>query len=203
VRSRDVGAHLRLVPYWERGISKSSRHEVIIDPGPSFGAGDHPTTVMALEFLETALAETNVPGKGPTVLDVGTGTGVLAIAAALLGAAFAVGLDIDEVAVFTARRNVVLNGFAGPGSEPRRVELFLGRLDAVRGPFDIVMANLAAPTLLRLMPQVTQQVSRFLILSGIADAMVEQVMQEYASQDLRLVSRSQQDGWNGALFRRE
>ncbi len=134
---------------------------------------------------------------------MGTGTGVLAIAAAVLGAGFAVGLDIDEVAVFTARRNVVLNGLAGSGTGTRPVELFLGRLDAVRGPFDIVMANLAAPTLLKLMPQVTQQVSRFLILSGIADAMVEQVVQAYVSPDLRLVSRSQQDGWHGALFLRE
>ncbi len=203
MRSRDVGAHLRLVPYWERGIVASSRREVIIDPGPSFGAGDHPTTLMALEFLEAALAETGVQRECATLLDVGTGTGVLAIAAAVLGVGFSVGLDIDEVAVFMARRNVVLNGLDGSETAMRPVELFLGRLDAVQGPFHIVMANLAAPTLLKVMPQVRQQVERYLILSGIADAMVEQVLQEYGAEDLKLVARKQQDGWNSALFRRE
>jgi ribosomal protein L11 methyltransferase len=201
VRSRDVGADLRLVPYWERGIAASSRRQVIIDPGPSFGAGDHPTTIMALEFLETALAGISAETDHATVLDVGTGTGVLAIAAAILGAEFSVGLDIDEVAVYTARRNLALNGLQERKHGICPVELFLGRLDAVRGSFDLVMANLAAPTLLRLMPQVKQHVKRFLILSGIADAMVEQVTQAYASPDLTLLSRSQQDGWHGALFR--
>ncbi|HMK37197.1 MAG TPA: 50S ribosomal protein L11 methyltransferase [Desulfomonilaceae bacterium] len=107
VRSVDAGKKLRLVPYWERGLSPSDRIHIIIDPGPAFGVGDHPTTLMALELLEHAVAETNRPE--PTMLDVGTGTGVLAIAAKALGTGLTVGLDTDPAAVFTAKRNVGLN----------------------------------------------------------------------------------------------
>jgi ribosomal protein L11 methyltransferase len=199
VRSRDVGARLRLVPYWERGLTSSSRLEVIVDPGPSFGAGDHPTTIMALEFLETALADQTTWGTPLRVLDVGTGTGVLAIAAVLLGAECAVGVDIDEAAIFTARRNVVLNGLGVSENEVQRVEMIVGSADAIEGPFGLVMANLAAPTLLNL----RQQTGQTLILSGIADAMVEQIMKEYMSGDLRLISRNHHDGWNAAYLRRE
>lgn len=203
VRSRDVGKRLRLVPYWERGLTQSSRQEIIVDPGPSFGAGDHPTTIMALEFLERALSEASHGGTGSTtVLDVGTGTGVLAIAAVLLGADFAVGLDIDPAAIFTARRNLSLNGLGDSEFRASPVQMAIGSADAVRGPFALVMANLAAPTLLNLRPQIVPQTGSFLVLSGMADAMVEQVLDRYGSQDLRIVSRSHQDGWNSALLTR-
>jgi ribosomal protein L11 methyltransferase len=202
VRSRDVGDRLRLVPYWERGVSGSSRLEVIVDPGPSFGAGDHPTTIMALEFLESVFSDETLRPRPHEVLDVGTGTGVLAIAAVLLGADYALGLDIDAAAIFTARRNVALNGLGTMETGKPTVHVAIGSADAVRGPFDLAMANLAAPTLLTLRPHIVQNTGQFLILSGMADAMVEQVLKEYTSDDLSLVSRSQQDGWNGALLRR-
>jgi ribosomal protein L11 methylase PrmA len=96
-------------------LAVSDRIPLIIDPGPSFGAGDHPTTIMALELLEEAISEESQTGSSPTLLDVGTGTGVLAIAGKSLGTGFTVGLDIDSASVFTARRNVDLNGLALSG----------------------------------------------------------------------------------------
>ena len=117
VRSVDVGGSLRLVPYWERGLTKSDRIELIIDPGPSFGAGDHPTTLMALELLEVAISMAEEIGPPPTMLDVGTGTGVLAIAGKMLGTGFTVGLDVDPAAVFIARRNVALNRGCDPARQ--------------------------------------------------------------------------------------
>jgi len=115
VRPLDVGERLKLVPFWERGLAVSDRTPLIIDPGPSFGTGDHPTTIMALELLEEAVNEASQTGCEPTLLDVGTGTGVLAIAGKILGTGFTLGLDIDSASVFTARRNVDLNGLVLSG----------------------------------------------------------------------------------------
>ncbi|MBI5569860.1 MAG: 50S ribosomal protein L11 methyltransferase [Desulfomonile tiedjei] len=200
VRSLDVGENLRLVPYWERGLQKTRRHELIIDPGPSFGAGDHPTTVMALELLERAVAEALARGSSPSMLDVGTGTGVLAIAGRALGTGFTVGLDIDGAAIFTARHNLHLNGLTRGAAEEASVHLFIGGVEAVGGTFTVVAANLAAPTLLRVSRPLRSCVAGLLVLSGIAEAMAEEVLEAYRSAGLALRSSLHRDGWNAALF---
>ena len=200
VRSLDVGEKLRLVPYWERGLHKTLRQELFLDPGPSFGAGDHPTTIMALELLEKAAADSRARVASPRVLDVGTGTGVLAIAARVLGAGFTVGLDIDGAAIFTARHNLQLNGLGPNPYAKASVHLFIGGVDAVQGKFDIVAANLAAPTLLQVVRPLTGCVERFLVLSGISEAMAEEVLRVYTSSGLELRSTLQKEGWNAALL---
>ena len=200
IRSLDVGENLRVVPYWERGLQETRRHELLIDPGPSFGAGDHPTTIMALELLERAVAEALARTASPSMLDVGTGTGVLAIAGKALGTGFTVGLDIDGAAIFTARQNLRLNGLAPGAAETPSIHLFIGGVEAVGGKFALVAANLAAPTLLRVLRPLRNCVAGFLVLSGIADAMVEEVLSAYQSAGLVLRSRLQRDGWNAALF---
>lgn len=202
MRSVDVGSRLRLVPFWERGIAETDRIELIIDPGPSFGAGEHPTTIMALEFLEIAVSMIHRIVSPPnTMLDVGTGTGVLAVAGKALGTGFTVGLDIDPAAVFVARRNIVLN--SGSTSSPDRksvVELLVGGAESIKGVFDIVAANLAAQTLLSLRDQLVAVTGSFLVLSGIADAMAEEVVRSYQSGGCKLVMRSRREEWNAALF---
>lgn len=108
--------------------------ELVIDPGQAFGTGTHASTRLALEWID-ALAPTL--GAGARVLDVGTGSAVLALAAALLAPVRAIGFDLDPVAVFEARRNVTLAGCTD------RVQLFAGELAALAGPpFDLVVANL-------------------------------------------------------------
>ncbi len=166
IKSQDVGKRLRIVPFWERGMTESDRIQIIIDPGPSFGAGDHPTTTMALELLEEAVDKCAC--SAPSMLDVGTGTGVLAIAARLSGAGLIVAHDIDKAAVVVARRNLQLNGIdCGIGeNDPNSVHLFVGGVDCVKGEFPIVAANLAAPTLLRVRDQLTPRVGRYLALSA-------------------------------------
>jgi ribosomal protein L11 methyltransferase len=199
IRSLDVGESLRIIPFWERGLTKSDRIEIIIDPGPSFGAGDHPTTVMALELLEEALKRCE--SSLPSMLDVGTGTGVLAIAARLLGSGMIVAHDIDRAAVVVARRNLQLNGIdcSSLKGEAAGVHLFIGGVDCVKVQFPIVAANLAAPTLLRIKDLLTPRVGKCLVLSGIADAMVGQVLESY-SEDLTLLRHLAKDEWNSALF---
>jgi len=203
VRSVDVGKRLRLVPYWERAFVDFARTNVIIDPGPSFGAGDHPSTVMALELLESAVEVLKRARPSPTMLDAGTGTGVLGIAAKALGSGFTVGFDTDSAAVFSARRNLQLNGMAAVGGTvASSMELFVGGADSVKGVFDIVAANLAAPTLVKLSVELKKLVGSHLILSGIADPMEEAVVGAYSSVDLDLVERMEHSGWHALLIAR-
>jgi ribosomal protein L11 methyltransferase len=202
VRPVDVGLTLRLVPYWERRGS-GDRAEVVIDPGASFGAGDHPTTLMALEFIEEAVTHARDGGNRPSVLDVGTGTGVLALAAKVLGAGMTVGLDIDPSAIFSARRNALLNRFHWSNLEEPAVEWFVGGVEAVGGTFDIVAANLAAPTLLRIGEDLSSRVEHSLVVSGIAEAMVDDVMRAFSHQGLTQAHGNARDGWHAALFRRQ
>lgn len=204
VRSVDVGTRLRLVPYWERGITKSDRIELIIDPGPSFGAGDHPTTVMALELLEVAVSMAEETGPTPTMLDVGTGTGVLAIAGKVLGTGFTVGLDVDPAAVFIARRNLALNSGCDPAPAEERssIQMVMGGSESIKGVFDIVAANLAAPTLLNLRDSLVAATGSFLILSGIADAMAEEVVRSYSSAGCFTIMSRRREEWNAALLQK-
>lgn len=204
VRSVDVGTRLRLVPYWERGAAKSDRLEVIIDPGPSFGAGDHPTTLMALELLEVATSMAEETGPSPTMLDVGTGTGVLAIAGKALGTGFTVGLDVDPAAVFIARRNLTLNKGCNPASaeEFPAIQMFVGGPESIKGVFEIVAANLAAPTLLKLRDSLVAATGSFLILSGIADAMADEVVRSYSSAGCFTIMRRRREEWNAALLQK-
>lgn len=198
----NVGERLRLVPYWEMSAVESDRINVIVDPGPAFGAGDHPSTVMALELLETALGQLVAEAvERPTMLDVGTGTGVLAIAAALLGTGFTAGFDIDSPAIYTARRNLDLNGLSVPSHEPS-IELFVGELDCVKGPFHIVAANLAAPLLKRLADTLPPVVGSHLILSGIADEMKDVVIETYLSRGFSVLRQLNRENWNAALLRK-
>jgi ribosomal protein L11 methyltransferase len=188
-----------VIPYWEIGLAASAKLDLIIDPGPAFGAGNHPATVMALQLLEFALDKTSADEQFPSMLDVGTGTGILAIAAKRLGAGFTVGLDVDAAAIYTTRRNLKLNGLTSENS----VKLLIGGAESIRGTFHVVGANLVAPVLLKLRKELADLVGRFLILSGIADAMVKEVLESYGSEGLDLLTHMDHDGWNAALFARK
>lgn len=198
----DVGDRLRLIPFQARGLSRSDRLELIVDPGPAFGIGDHPTTVMALALLEVTVARLLRQQGPPTLLDVGTGTGVLAIAGRAFGAGLTVALDTDFAAVAAAKRNVCLNGLGHGTVEGSSVQLLIGGVDALVGEFDLVVANLVAPVLLRLREHLESRVGRQLILSGIADPMMDDVVRTYSSGRLNLVTTKQEAGWNATLFER-
>lgn len=197
----EVGGRLAIVPYWERHLRKLSRINIVLDPGPSFGAGDHPSTIMALEFLDMALTKSIELNQTPSVLDVGTGTGVLAIAAKSLGAGLTVAFDIDLVSVFSiAKRNVQLNSVNWEPETMAAVHLFAGDLNTVAHPFDIVTANLAAPLLLRLRDGLAKITRKYLVISGIADEMFEQVLDSYTRPPLSLVSRRRNGAWHALLL---
>lgn len=203
ISSVDVGDTLRLVPFWERGIHKTDRLEIIIDPGPAFGIGDHPTTIMALEYLERGIRRFQGNAARPSMLDVGAGTGVLAIAGMALGTGLAIGLDIDSSAVFTARRNLQLNAPVLPENSGSSAGFFVGGIASVGAVFEIVVANLAAPTLLKIRADLAACAGSLLVLSGIAEVMSEEVISAYNSGGLWLEDRQIREGWAAALFVRK
>lgn len=129
-----ISERFTIVPTWEEYTPVSTDELIIeLDPGMAFGTGTHPTTVMCLQGLE------KVVKPGDTVVDIGTGSGVLSIGAALLGAKSVHALDLDEVAVRSAKENVELNNVSDT------VSVFHGNLlDTVKEPADVVVANILA-----------------------------------------------------------
>jgi len=129
-----ISERFTIVPTWEDYTPVSTDELIIeLDPGMAFGTGTHPTTVMCLQALE------KVVNKGDTVIDVGTGSGVLSIAAALLGAKNVHALDLDEIAVKSARENIKLNNVQ------HVAKVFHGNLlDTVTEQADVVVANILA-----------------------------------------------------------
>lgn len=129
-----ISERFTIVPTWEDYTPVSTDELIIeLDPGMAFGTGTHPTTVMCLQALE------KVVKKGDSVIDVGTGSGVLSIGAAMLGASKVHALDLDEVAVTAAKENVELNKVSN------KVDVVHGNLlDTVKEPADVVVANILA-----------------------------------------------------------
>lgn len=194
----DVGEKLRLVPYWEPRTG--GRVELVVDPGPSFGAGDHPSTIMALQFLEVVMEMPPAVGYSPTMLDVGTGTGVLAIAGKALGTGFTVALDLDAASVFSARRNFMLNSIRQSRMADEGIELVVGGAECLWCAFDIVVANLAAPLLLRRSGLLSELAGGFLILSGIAEVLSESVTSAYRGENMQLLKEAEKQGWHALLL---
>jgi ribosomal protein L11 methyltransferase len=148
---------------------------VVLDPGMAFGTGTHATTALCLG----ALSELVTARPGLSVLDVGTGSGLLAIAARKLGAGLTVGVDNDPVAVRVAREN----------AERNAVDVALSETPAgeVRGTFDLVLANILANTLVELAPALEARLAPggVVLLSGILAPQAEEVRRAYVALGLR------------------
>ena len=161
-----VSERLWIVPSWHETPDPAAVN-LILDPGMAFGTGSHPTTRLCLEWLERNVSE------GCSVLDYGCGSGILAIAAARLGAARVAGVDIDPQAVEAARSNAERNGVAA---------LFADSAQPVAGEYDVVVANILSNPLRVLAPAICAHVRSggLLALSGILREQAEEIMAIYA-----------------------
>lgn len=156
-----------------------------IDPGLAFGTGSHETTRLCLEMCEKYMK------KGDKVLDVGCGSGVLGIASLLMGAESAVGVDIDDVAVRTAKENAEINNVAD------RFTAICGSFtDKVTGKYDIVLANIVADAIMFLSKGVKDFMKddAVYIMSGIIDTRAEEV-KESIGKDFDIIEEHLEKGW--------
>ncbi len=168
-----------------------------LDPGMAFGTGQHFTTRMSLKMVGEAVQA----GAG-SVLDLGTGTGILAMTAALLGAKRVLALDIDPMALRVARENLELNGLVG------RIELEQGVNDPGvvldRPPFDLIAANLFAEMIVKFLPFITRHLAGKgqAVLSGILVDREESVRAAAGAAGLEIKNRIEEQGWVTLLMER-
>lgn len=185
-----VSPRLWIVPTWEEAPPIPGTAEILrIDPGMAFGTGTHFTTSACTRLLDAWLSAGR---PADSLLDVGTGTGILALAALLLGVPAAVGVDTSPAAVDAARENAEQNNLAD------RFEAVLGGVDAApAGSYPIVMANLLAPLLVRLAPQLAPRVSAggALIASGLLVRQEAAVIEALAAQGLDVTDRVVDSDW--------
>ncbi|EHK70001.1 ribosomal protein L11 methyltransferase [Pseudomonas psychrotolerans L19] len=177
------GQRLWIVPSWHEAPEPEAVN-LLLDPGLAFGTGTHPTTSLCLQWLD------GEPVQGLQVLDFGCGSGILAIAALLLGAARAVGTDIDVQALEASRENANRNGI-----DPARFPLYLPA-DLPGEPADVVVANILAGPLVGLAEQITRltRIGGRLALSGILAEQAEDVRAAYAGC-FDLEPTATLDGW--------
>ena len=182
-----VGEKILICPSWETTENPENRAILSIDPGMAFGTGGHDTTRLVLETLEKYVTE------GVDFLDVGCGSGILSIAACLLGAGRAVGIDIDALAVKTAIENGLLNGLTTP-----KYEIRLGDLAKdVSGKFPVIAANIVADAIIMLSPAIPALLAEdgVYIVSGIIDTREQDVLAALDKCGFSVIERHEHGGW--------
>jgi ribosomal protein L11 methyltransferase len=226
-----IGRKIQIVPAWQAADPVPGRVVIRLEPGMAFGTGLHPTTRLCLEALENLLAS----GLGrasahssramsrakrgeqhgrSNVLDVGTGCGVLAIAAAKLGARSVLALDADPVAVAVARENMVSNGVSDvvavqfgtlPGGD-RSSGAGGAMLPVLQdtGPYSLVMINILAPVIIRMAPALATRIAPGgrLIVAGLIEAQEADVERALLEQGLQIAGRAQEKDWVALVARR-
>lgn len=181
-----VGKSLVIKPSWEKYAPKEGEHVIEIDPGMAFGTGTHHTTNMMMERLEKVITPDS------TVFDVGTGSGILAIAAAMLGAKSVKAVDIDAVAVRVAKENVADNGLSDQ-IEVREGDLLHG----TEGKADVIIANIIADIVIMLLQDIPQKLNDdgVLLASGIIEERMPDVEAAAQAQGLYVDAVDHRGGW--------
>ena len=191
---QEVGEKIVVLPYWLADSDTAGRLPVILDPGLTFGTGAHPSTQMVMETME------DVVKTGWKCLDLGSGSGILSIAALRLGAQSAVGIDIDPKAEDIARENAAYNGFAAPeftaltGNVTEDTAL-MENLAAEH--YDLVLVNIVADVIIGLSPILKHFLtdSSILVCSGILDTRLEDVLAALNKGGLEVTGIKEKEDW--------
>jgi len=189
-----IGRRFLVSPTWEKASDDPERFVILIDPGRAFGTGHHETTRLCLEWLESC----GVDSSGKSLLDIGTGSGILAIGASLLGFQTVVGIDIDHEAIEVAKENVVLNG------KYEKILLFCASPEGAGGLFDIVISNIELNPLKRMSETVCAKVrdGGLLALSGILAEQADELRAVYEQRSMRLMDTKKAGEWVLLAFSR-
>lgn len=191
-----VGERLVIVPMWEKYEAAPHEITVLMDPGMAFGTGTHETTRLCASMLEGYVT------PGCTMMDVGCGSGILAICAAKLGAGLCRAYDIDEVAVRIAAENVKDNGISNV--ECRRSDL-LAQAEKAEGGYDVICANIVADVIIRMLPDIGAFMSEktVLILSGIIDEREGDVLSALDTYGFETDKICHENGWCAISVRKK
>lgn len=192
-----VGKSLIVKPSWEEVEPKGGDRILEIDPASTFGTGQHHTTKMVMETLETAVK------AGDRVLDLGCGSGILTIAAMLFGAKEAAICDIFENAVKTASENIENNGFTEFKAYCGNIIEDKSLRDMIGGGYDVICANIVADVIIAMSPLFKDFLKEggSLIVSGIIDERVSEVKSALSENGWRALSQKNEEGWNCILLK--
>ena len=191
---QEVGKNLVVLPYWLAEDYDGTRMPVILDPGLTFGTGAHPSTQMVMEAMEEMVK------PGSACLDLGSGSGILSLVALRLGAASAVGVDIDPKAEDIARENAAYNGFTAPAFTALTGNVTEDRemMDSLRASeYDLVLVNIVADVIIGLSPVLPNFLTErsTLICSGILDSRLEDVLNALTAAGLTVTSVREKEDW--------
>lgn len=183
-----IGERIVIVPAWEDYERQPEDVIVTMDPGMAFGTGTHETTRLVIGLLE------KYTNQGQRVLDVGCGSGILAICASKLGAKECRAYDIDEVAVRVARENIVINGCENITCDQSDL---LKQVELEGGQYDLVCANIVADIIIRMLPDVGKYMKNdaVLLASGIINERADDVMEAFDKFGFEIVEHVVDNGW--------
>lgn len=189
-----IGKNLVIRPVWEELELKDDDLEIILDPGLAFGTGMHPTTKLCLEALEDYLL------KGSSFLDVGAGSGILTIAAKILGAESLTSVDNDSLAVESCIRNLKLNNMK------EGIKVIAGNLaDEVESPVNLIVANIVADAILGLLDDVKRLLlpQGIFIAGGIITGRKDEVVNEMKAKSLRILEIKEEGEWVAVVTQKD
>ena len=191
-----IGKKMVIVPKWESYEPKENEIIVTMDPGMAFGTGTHETTRLVIELLEESVT------PGMRVLDVGCGSGILAICAAKLGATLCRAYDIDPVAVRVARENIADSGESCVTCD---VSDLLRDVDVSDGQYDLICANIVADIIIRMAPDVGRYMKPdgILLASGIITERAEEVIEALERNHLSIARRCDDNGWCALVVKKQ
>jgi len=191
-----IGEKIVIVPAWQEYEAAEGEIIVKMDPGMAFGTGNHETTRLVIGLLEKYVK------GGERVVDVGTGSGILAICASKLGAKMCRAYDIDPVAVRVARENVAESGATNISCD---VSDLLKGVDVSDGGYDIVCANIVADIIIRMVPDIGKYMNdnAVILASGIIDERLDDVVAAFEAHGFAIAECSAENGWRALAVKKK